>query len=208
MREPLPRRWVIDRTFGWLIKNRRLVRDLKQRTDVAETLIRIAATATMLRLIPERPSLLKQALAATHVPFRGAAQTIPAMLSGHVRFALDNLASHVPVIRDRRMRALAVTSAERWPTLPDVPTMGQADVPDFVVTSWQGFVVPRGTPAEIVARLSQTLRAITQEAAMQQRFLQAGATMAWSTPEELAERARRERPMWPEAVRLSGATAG
>lgn len=147
-------------------------------------------------------------LNATHVPFRGAAQTIPTMLSGDVRFALDNLASYIPVIQDGRMRALAVTSAERWPTLPEVPTMGQAGVPDFVVTSWQGFVLPRGTPGEIVARLSQTLRAITQEAAMQQRFLQAGATIAWSTPEELAERARRERPMWQEAVRLSGATAG
>lgn len=147
-------------------------------------------------------------LNATHVPFRGAAQTIPTMLSGDVRFALDNLASYLPVIQDGRMRALAVTSADRWPTLPDVPTMGQAGVADFVVTSWQGFVVPRGTPAEIVARLSQTLRTITDDAAMQQRFLQAGATMVWSTPEALAERARRERPMWQEAVRLSGATAG
>lgn len=86
--------------------------------------------------------------------------------------------------------------------------MAQAGVQDVAVTSWQGFVAPRGTPAEIVARLSPTLRAITQEAAMQQRFLQAGATMVWSTPEALAERARRERPMWQEAVRLSGATAG
>jgi tripartite-type tricarboxylate transporter receptor subunit TctC len=147
-------------------------------------------------------------LNATHVPFRGAAQTIPTMLAGDVLFALDNLASHIPVIQEGRMRALAVTSADRWPTLPEVPTMAQAGVPDFVVTSWQGFVLPRGTPGEIVSRLSQTLRAITEEPAMRQRFLQAGATMAWSTPEGLAERARRERPMWQEAVRLSGATAG
>ncbi|MCS6933447.1 MAG: tripartite tricarboxylate transporter substrate binding protein [Acetobacteraceae bacterium] len=147
-------------------------------------------------------------LNATHVPFRGAAQTIPTMLAGDVRFAIDNLASYIPVLQDGRMRALAVTSARRWPTLPEVPTMGEAGVPDFVVTSWQGFVVPRGTPAEIVSRLSQTLRAITEEPAMRERFLQAGATIAWSTPEELAARARRERPMWEEAVRLSGATAG
>jgi tripartite-type tricarboxylate transporter receptor subunit TctC len=147
-------------------------------------------------------------LDATHVPFRGAAQTIPTMLSGDVLFALDNLASYIPVIQDGRMRALAVTSAERWPTLPQVPTMGEAGVPEFVVTSWQGFVLPRGAPPEIVARLSQTLRAITEEPAMRQRFLDAGARIAWSTPEQLAERARRERPMWQEAVRLSGATAG
>jgi tripartite-type tricarboxylate transporter receptor subunit TctC len=147
-------------------------------------------------------------LTATHVPFRGAAQTIPTMLSGDVRFALDNLASYIPVIQDGRMRALAVTSAERWPTLPAVPTMAEAGVPDFVITSWQGFVLPRGTPAAILARLSETLRAIAEEPAMRQRFLDAGARIAWSTPEALAERARRERPMWQEAVRLSGATAG
>jgi len=147
-------------------------------------------------------------LTATHVPFRGAAQTIPTMLAGDVRFAIDNLASYIPVIQDGRMRALAVTAAERWPTLPAVPTMAEAGVPDFVVTSWQGFVVPRGTSPEVVARLSETLRRITEEAEMRRRFLEAGAMIAWSTPEGLAERARRERPMWQEAVRISGATAG
>jgi len=69
-----------------------------------------------------------------HVPFRGAAQTIPAMLAGDVNFAIDNLASYVPVIQSGKMRALAVTSAQRWPTLPDIPTMGEAGIKDFVVT--------------------------------------------------------------------------
>ena len=68
---------------------------------------------------------VKQAgLDATHVPFRGAAQTIPAMLSGDVNFAIDNLASYVPAISSGKMRALAVTSSQRWPTMADVPTMG------------------------------------------------------------------------------------
>ena len=75
-------------------------------------------------------------LDAVHVPFRGAAQTIPAMLSGDVNFALDNLASYVSLIQSGKMRALAVTSAQRWPTLPDVPTMAEAGLKDFVVTSW------------------------------------------------------------------------
>ena len=69
-------------------------------------------------------------LDAVHVPFRGAAQTIPAMLAGDVTFAIDNLASYIPHIQSGKMRALAVTSAKRWPTLPDVPTMGEAGVKD------------------------------------------------------------------------------
>jgi tripartite-type tricarboxylate transporter receptor subunit TctC len=70
---------------------------------------------------------------AIHVPFRGAAQTIPAMPAGDVTFAVDNLASYISQIESGTMRALAVTSAQRWPTLPNVPTMAEAGVPDFVI---------------------------------------------------------------------------
>jgi tripartite-type tricarboxylate transporter receptor subunit TctC len=142
---------------------------------------------------------------ATHVPFRGAAQAIPVMLGGQLDFALDNLASYVPVIQEGRMRALAVTSAERFPTMPDVPTMAEAGVPDFVVTSWQSFVFPAGTPRPAVERLNGALRRISEDQAMQRRFLDVGAQMAWSTPEEARARAHRERPMWQDAVRISGA---
>ncbi|MBR0671689.1 Bug family tripartite tricarboxylate transporter substrate binding protein [Neoroseomonas soli] len=141
----------------------------------------------------------------THVPFRGAAQTIPAMLSGDLDFALDNLASYVPVIQEGRMRALAITSAERWPTMPDIPTMAEAGVPNFVVSSWQGFVFPAGTPRAAVDRLNGALRRVVGEQSLKDRFLRVGAQAVWSTPEEMTARADREKPMWQEAVRVSGA---
>ena len=142
---------------------------------------------------------------ATHVPFRGAAQTIPAMLSGDVDFALDNLASYIPQIQQGQMRALAVTSAKRFPSLPDVPTMEEAGMKDFVITSWHGYVFPVGTPKPVVEKLNGALKEIAADRSLQERFLQAGGFVVWTTPEGLAERARRERPMWQEAVRLSGA---
>jgi len=141
----------------------------------------------------------------THVPFRGAAQTIPAMLSGDLDFALDNLASYVPVIQEGRMRAFAVTSAERWPTMPDIPTMGEAGVPNFVISSWQGFVFPTGTPRPIIDKLSGALRRVAGEQSVKERFLRVGAQAVWSSPDEMAARAEREKPMWQEAVRVSGA---
>jgi tripartite-type tricarboxylate transporter receptor subunit TctC len=144
-------------------------------------------------------------LEATHVPFRGAAQTIPAMLSGDLDFALDNLASYVPVIQEGRMRALGITSAERWPTLTQVPTMAEAGVPDFVLTSWQGFVFPANTPRGVIDRLNATMRTVAGEPAFQDRVLRAGALAVWSTPEEMTARAERDRPAWREAVRVSGA---
>jgi len=144
---------------------------------------------------------------AVHVPFRGASQTIPAMLAGDVVFAIDNLASYVPVIQSGKMRALAVTSAQRWPTLPDVPTMGEAGIKDFVVTSWAAFVLPAGTPRPIIDKLSAAQRKIAGEPAIQERFLVAGARAVSSTPEEALAYAAKERAIWKELVALSGAKA-
>jgi tripartite-type tricarboxylate transporter receptor subunit TctC len=144
---------------------------------------------------------------ATHVPYRGAAQTIPSLLSGDVEFTLDNLASYVTMIQEGRMRALAVTSAERWPTLPDVPTMAEAGMPDFVVTVWAALVGPAQTPRPVIERLNAAMRQISGDPAVQERFLQGGARAVWSTPEDAAARAALERPKWQEMVRISGAQA-
>jgi tripartite-type tricarboxylate transporter receptor subunit TctC len=142
---------------------------------------------------------------AVHVPFRGAAQTIPAMLSGDVTFAIDNLASYIPTIDSGKMRALAVTSAERWPTMPDVPTMGEAGQKDFVVTSWGAFVVPASTPRPIIDKLSGAMKQIAADPEIQKRFLVAGARCISSTPEEAIAFAAKERAMWKNVVKLSGA---
>lgn len=144
---------------------------------------------------------------AVHVPFRGAAQTIPAMLSGDVTFAIDNLASYISLIQNGQMRALAVTSSERWPTLPEVPTMAEAGMSDFVVTSWAAVVVPAGTPRPIIDRLSTTIAAIAKEQAMKDRFLQTGARILSSTPEAALAFAAKERATWREVVKISGAKA-
>lgn len=141
----------------------------------------------------------------THVPFRGAAQTVPAILSGDVDFALDNLASYVPTITGGQMRGLGVTTAERWPTMTDIPTMAQAGLPNFVLTSWQGFVFPTGTPAAVIERINGALRQIVAQQEVQDRFLRVGALAMWTTPQQMVERANQDRPAWVEAVRISGA---
>jgi tripartite-type tricarboxylate transporter receptor subunit TctC len=144
-------------------------------------------------------------LDAVHVPFRGAAQTIPAMLAGDVTFAIDNLASYIPHIQSGKMRALAVTSAKRWPTLPDVPTMGEAGVKDFVVTSWAAFVFPAGTPRAIVDKVSAAMHKFSADPDLQKRFEVAGARCLASTPEEALAYAAKERAVWKDVVALSGA---
>ena len=143
---------------------------------------------------------------AVHVPFRGAAQTIPAMLSGDVTFAVDNLASYISQIESGVMRALAVTSEKRWPTLPDVPTMAEAGVKDFVVTSWGAYVMAAATPPAIVNKLSAAHKELAADEALQKRFLAAGGRLLHSTPAEAKAFAAKETKMWQEVVQLSGLT--
>jgi tripartite-type tricarboxylate transporter receptor subunit TctC len=150
--------------------------------------------------------LMAQAgIRAEHVTFRGAAQTIPAMLSGDIQIAVDNLASYVPVIQEGRMRPLAVTTRERWPGLPDVPTMAEAGFAGLSYGPWHLWAAPAGTPRAMIDRLSQEIRAAFADQALQQRAIGMGARLLGTTPEQLAERLDRERPIWAEMVRISGA---
>src|SRR5512132_1953363 len=144
---------------------------------------------------------VKQAgLDAVHVPFRGAAQTIPAMLAGDVNFAIDNLASYVPAISSGQMRALAVTSAQRWPTMNDVPTMGEAGIKAFVVTSCAALVVPTGTPRPIIDKIASAMKQIAGEEEVQKRFQVGGARILSSTPEGALAYAAKERALWKDVV--------
>ena len=148
---------------------------------------------------------VRNSLTAVHIPYRGAAQSMPALIAGDTDFAIDNIASYTPLIKAGKVRALAVTASERWPTMPDVPTMAEAGVRDFIITSWGAFVVPKGTPAAIVGKLSSAVQAIASEPAMQQRFLETGARAVSSSPQETAAFAERERVKWKEVVQISGA---
>jgi len=140
-----------------------------------------------------------------HVPFRGAAQIIPAMLAGDLTFAIDNLPSYMPVIQEGRVRALAVTSTERWSTLPNVPTMAEAGVPDFTLTSWCAWTMPAGVPRPIVDKLNGAIRQIAEDPTQQARFMQTGARIRWSTPEDAAAFAASQRPFLRGVVEISGA---
>ena len=150
--------------------------------------------------------LMAQAgIRADHLTFRGAAQTIPAMLSGDIQIAVDNLASYVGVIQEGRIRPLAVTTRERWPALPDVPTMAEAGFAGLSYGPWHLWAAPAGTPRAVIDRLSQEVRAAFSDQALQQRAIGMGARLLGTTPEQLAERLDQERPIWAEMVRISGA---
>ncbi|MBL8386020.1 MAG: tripartite tricarboxylate transporter substrate binding protein [Burkholderiales bacterium] len=150
---------------------------------------------------------VRTGIPATHVPTRGAPQTIPMLLSGTLDTSIDNIASYAGMLASGKLRGLAVTCPERWPNLPDLPTMAEAGVPDFVITSWGALVAPTGTPAAIVDKLSRTVAEVAASPEVQKRFLAAGARITASSPQEMTAFVARERVKWSEMVRLSGAKA-
>ena len=150
---------------------------------------------------------LRTGISATHVPTRGAPQTIPMLLSGTLDTSIDNIASYAGMLASGQMRGLAVTCPERWPNLPELPTMAEAGIPDFVITSWGALVLPTGTPTPIVDKLSRTVAEIARDAAVQKRFLGAGARITALSPQETGAFVARERVKLSEIVRLSGAKA-
>ncbi|MFC0387477.1 Bug family tripartite tricarboxylate transporter substrate binding protein [Muricoccus vinaceus] len=142
----------------------------------------------------------------THVPFRGGADALTSMLRGDIQFVVDNVPTALGNLRGGKLRALAVTSAGHSPDLPDVPTMAEAGVPDFVLTSWGAITVPAGTPAPVVQRLSEAMQDAAADPAVQARFRPTGNRVLGTTPQEAAARATKERPIWAQLVRQSGAT--
>ena len=140
-----------------------------------------------------------------HVPYRGGAAMLTDLLNGQVQIAFDNLPQILPHVRSGAVRALAVTSRERSRFTPELPTMIEAGVPDFDITSWFGVTAPVGTPPAIVARLNAALRTATADAAMIERLSGMGAEPLSMTPEQFGAFLRGERERYAEVIRVSGA---
>ncbi len=145
-------------------------------------------------------------ISTVHVPFRGGPQSVQALLAGDTDFAIDNLGNYSVMIKAGKAKALAVTCPQRWPAFPEIPTMSEAGIKDFVITSWGAFVMPKGTPAAVANKVSAAILEIAKDPAVKERFIQIGAMTVGSTPRELEIFAESERVKWKDVVRLSGAT--
>ena len=140
-----------------------------------------------------------------HVPFRGSSPAVTALMAGDVQLMFDNLPSSMSAIQAGRIKALAVTSAERSPSLPDLPTVAEAGVPGFEASSWFGLVAPAGTPPDIVQAINKAVVANAQKPEAQKRFMAQGAQPSDMTPEQFAKFIDSERQKWAKVVKESGA---
>src|SRR5882724_73107 len=127
-----------------------------------------------------------------HVPYKGSPPAIAGLLGGEVSLMFANVADIGAQVKGGKVRALAVTATKRSSTLPEVPTMAEAGLPDFVITSWFGLLVPAGTPAAIVGRLNAETVKVLGRADVKATLAAQGLDVASSTPEQFAAHIKSE----------------
>ena len=143
----------------------------------------------------------------THVPYKGTPQAMADVAGGAVPFMFDQVTAALPLVQAGKVRLLAVTTGQRLPQLPDLPTMKESGIKDFEMSSWQAVYAPKGTPPAIVKRLNADIvKALQQPDVKDKLERQLSMEIVGSTPEELAAHMAREIPRWTEVVRKSGAT--
>jgi tripartite-type tricarboxylate transporter receptor subunit TctC len=140
-----------------------------------------------------------------HVPFKGAAPAMQALLAGDTQLMFDNLASATAQVKAGKLKALAVTTARRSKLAPDLPTLAEAGLPGFDISTWFGLLAPAGTPADVVARWNAEVTRILNSAEMRERMTALGAEPAPDTPAEFARFIAGETAKYARIVKLSGA---
>jgi tripartite-type tricarboxylate transporter receptor subunit TctC len=131
-----------------------------------------------------------------HIPYKGATPALTDIIAGTVPLGFFNLPPAMGHIHSGKVRALAVTTAERWPALPDVPTVAEAGVPGFETVAWFGLLAPAGTPRPIIDRLAASIRTIVAMPDVKARIEATGAKEVGSTPDAFAKRIHDDVDKW------------
>jgi tripartite-type tricarboxylate transporter receptor subunit TctC len=153
--------------------------------------------------IPHLAAALFMSMTGTrlvHVPYRGTVQALNDLIAGQIAMVFDNLPSSLPQIRAGSVIALGLATAERLPSLPDLPTIAEAGVPGFEVSGWFGVLAPAGTPAGAVARLRADIAGALADADFRARLASQGAEPLGMTPDAFAAMIKSDRAKWAAVV--------
>jgi tripartite-type tricarboxylate transporter receptor subunit TctC len=140
-----------------------------------------------------------------HIPYKGSGPALADLLGGQVSVMFDNLTSSIGYIKTGRLRALAVTTARRYPELPNVPTINESGVPGYEASAWFGIVVPKATPREIVNRINSEVNKAIALPDIREKLAQQGAEATPLTPEQFGAFIHNEVVKWAKVVKASGA---
>ncbi|WP_395348964.1 Bug family tripartite tricarboxylate transporter substrate binding protein [Variovorax sp. UC122_21] len=140
----------------------------------------------------------------THVPYKGSAPAVSDLLAGQVQMMVDGLPSALPHVKAGKLRAIALTSLRRSPSLPDLPTIAES-YPGFYADAWSGLFAPKGTPQPVVDKLSAEVQRILKLPEVREKLAALGAEPVGSTQAEFAAHVKKEIDKWAKVVKTSGA---
>ncbi len=150
--------------------------------------------------------LARTGIKAVHVPYKSGAEMVTAVLGRQAQMTFPDVSILLPLLREKKLKALAVTSAARHPQLPEVPTMAESGVPDYVTTFWTGVLVPARTPAPIVAALNRAIADGLKTDQVRDTLARVGAQGAPGSPDDFAKFIQSETQKWAAIVRTAGLT--
>ena len=148
---------------------------------------------------------LRTGLKTLHVPYKGSAPALTDLIGGQVQYMFDNMPSAWPHVQGGKLRALAVTTRQRSPSAPDVPTREESGVSPFDVTSWFGLVAPKGTPKAVQDRINQVVNAAFDKPEIKQAYAKLGAIAEKNSPQDFSRFILDEVNSWAPVVKASGA---
>ena len=140
-----------------------------------------------------------------HIPFKGAGPALQALLADDTQLMFDNLANSMPQVKAGKLRALAVTTSQRSKFAPELPTMAEAGVPGFDISTWYGLLAPAGTPPAVIAKWNADVTRILEAPEMRERLAAQGAEAAPTTPEQFGAFIATELSKYARIVKVSGA---
>jgi tripartite-type tricarboxylate transporter receptor subunit TctC len=146
----------------------------------------------------------KAGIDVQHVPYKSGAEMVTAVLGEQVQMGFPDISILLPLIRERKLKALAVTSAARHPQLPDVPTMVESGIADFIMTFWTGVIAPAGTPASVVDRLNAAINDGLKSEGMRETLAKVGATTNPSSPQDFGRFIAAETAKWAAVAKTAG----
>ncbi len=142
----------------------------------------------------------------THVPYKGSAPALADVMGGQVQLTFDPMLSAMPFVRAGKLRALAVTSAQRSPSAPEIPTLAESGVPGYESAAFFGVMAPAGTPDAVVARLNSALKTVLAAAEVSSALAAQGFSASHTTPAQFGQFIADEMAKWSKTVAASGAT--
>jgi len=146
----------------------------------------------------------KAGFEATHVPYKSGAEMVTAVLSEQVQMSFPDISILLSLIRDHKVRALAVTSAQRHPQLPDVPTIAESGFPDFAITFWSGVVAPAATPAAVIGKLNAAIDAGLRSQEIRAKLAAIGAQTSPGSPQDFTRFIADESVKWRAIAQTAG----